>query len=148
MQELTIQGVEPVSHEFVVMAEAARDNIARYHPNEAFRAAAVWVPVYLQRHADLQQRIAGGSAAGIFLGLWADQWPGYPPSAHGIIWLFEDGIRMARNTLQGQVYETLEHELGHALGRDHVLDRLRELKAAGHSLEQYVRGECNCDGGH
>ena len=129
------RGPYDISREFRDAAEWSRDQIAAHHPNEAFRAAARWVPVYLQTYATQEQAEAGGCATCTYLGLWTNQWPEYPMAPHGLIFLFEDGIRRARNTFRGQVYQTLEHELNHALGRDHVLDRLRELKMHGLDID-------------
>ena len=144
----TSRAPHEISNEFRNAAMAARDRIADYHPDEAFRAAARWVPVYLQSHPTTEQAAAGGCVSCVYLGLWSDKWPGYPDAPHGMIWLFEDGIRQARNTFDGQVYQTLEHELGHALGRDHVLDRLNDLKMRGLDMDgNPSRGDTRYDCG-
>lgn len=68
-----------------------------------------------------------------FLGLWASYWPGYERSPHGIIFLFEDGIRKEiakkrevglNSTLQEEGLRVFLHEVDHALQRDHVLEAL------------------------
>lgn len=81
-------------------------------------------------------QLIGGSMncrACTFLGLWASSWPGYEQSPHGIIFLFEDGIRKeiekkkdmgVRATLQEECLRVFLHEVDHALQRDHVLEAM------------------------
>ena len=118
------------------------------NPNEV-------VPIYVEAAIAPEQAAAGGCASCRYLGLWADRWNGYPPSPHGMIWLFEDGIRSMRSrlaeastplnylggfvenvrTAQGDLVanttDVLVHELSHALQRDHVLDAMERARQQG-----------------
>ena len=120
----------PVSPEFLEVVQAAVDS-ARLSSDEcvAFMAAG-HVPVFAQRRPDQAQARAGGCVSCTYLGLWADAWGGYERSEHGIIWLFEEGIRRQGGDLGQHTLATLLHEFDHALQRDHVLDALRRQKAA------------------
>lgn len=120
----------PVSPEFLEVVGGAVA-VARMSSDEcvAFMAAG-HVPVFAQRRPDQAQARAGGCTSCTYLGLWADSWPGYEYSEHGIIWLFEEGIRKQGGDLAQQTLATLLHEMDHALQRDHVLDALRRQKAA------------------
>lgn len=120
----------PVSSEFLEVVQVAL-SVARMSSDEcvAFMAAGN-VPVYAQRRPDLAQARAGGCVACTYLGLWADTWPGYDYSEHGIIWLFEQGIRKQPGDLGQETLATLLHEMDHALQRDHVLEALGRQRAA------------------
>ena len=120
----------PVSSDFLAAVEAAVVR-ARQSPDEcvAFMAAGN-VPVFAQRRPDLAQARAGGCTACTYLGLWADSWVGYEWSEHGIIWLFEEGIRKQGGDLTQQALITLLHEMDHALQRDHVLEALGRRQTA------------------
>lgn len=131
-----------VSREFYAAAEAAIA-LARQDPDLAVAYAAHVVPVYVATGPEPDQASAGGCVSCTFLGLWASSWPGYPAVEHGVIWLFEDGIRSHTGaSLTDEVHYVLLHELGHALQRDHVLDSMREeglLDANGHPTAGHPR---------
>lgn len=132
----------PSSPEFLKAAESAVKN-ARENPDLAVAYAAHVVPIYAQPEPDEAQATAGGCAGCTYLGLWANHWPGYPPSDHGIIWLFETGIRAKTlGSLEDEATFVLLHELGHALERDHVLDEMKAnglLDAFGKPLSGHTR---------
>lgn len=88
------------------------------------------VPVFVQFAPTPQQARAGGCPDCTYLGLWANTWPGYDDTPHGMIWLFEHGIRRAGGDLYSRIVYTLLHEMEHALQRDHVLDALTAKKRA------------------
>lgn len=116
-----------VSEEFKQACEAARI-AALGADDDAVRYMAEVIPIYAQARPTREQAMAGGCATCTYLGLWADRWPGYPNSAHGHIWLFDQGIRAIGGNLHRQVYSTLLHEFDHALQRDHVLDAMEGRK--------------------
>jgi hypothetical protein len=132
---------DQVTPAFLSMAMLALRDINSSHPDDAIRFAAGQVPVYTQRAPSLAQAHAGGCPPPCtYLGLWADEataarlFPPGPwseePAPHGIIWIFENGIRrVARGDVYQQVHTTLVHELGHALQRDHVLDAMEQQGA-------------------
>lgn len=98
-------------------------------PDEAVRYMVETVPVYAAPRPDIAQAQAGGCPNCVYLGLWAARWTGYQQSPHGIIWLFEEGIRRMGGRLPQQTLGTLLHEFDHALQRDHVLEALGQHKA-------------------
>lgn len=139
----------PSSPEFITAANLAVAE-ARLNPDQAIAYAAHVVPVYVQPRPDTAQATAGGCADCTYLGLWASSWPGYGEPDHGIIWMFEDGIRKnSPGSLQNKTLEVLIHELGHALDRDHVLDEMKAkglLGPDGRPLSGHPRG-CTCQKG-
>ncbi len=126
------QVLMPVSPEFKDLVEDAI-GYAQQSGDEAVAYAAAHVPIFMQIKPTHEQASAGGCRSCTYLGLWANAWPGYAPEEHGIIWVFEDGIRrIAERTgkdLFRQIYETVIHEIDHALQRDHVLEALQRQKA-------------------
>lgn len=116
-----------VSEEF---AGAIQDiiNALRYHEDPALRYMLANIPIYAQWEPTGPQRRAGGCPNCTYLGLWANQWPGYTQTQHGIIWLFERGIRGKAQHEGIDLYDAtagvLLHELDHALQRDHILESL------------------------
>lgn len=139
-----------VSRDFYTAAEAAIAR-AKEHPDRAIAYAAHVVPVYVDTAPEPEQARAGGCASCTYLGLWASSWPGYPPVDHGLIWLFETGIRQhTAASLTDEVHFVLVHELGHALQRDHVLDEMKAkglLDPYGHPLTGHAAG-CGCEDAH
>jgi hypothetical protein len=131
---MSMNVLQPPSEEFK-RAVASALGLARVSPDEAVRFMVDQVPVYAQYAPDESQARAGGCANCIYLGLWADHWPGYPAAPHGMIWLFEYGIRSMGGDLHRQVYATLLHEMDHALQRDHVLEGLRQAKLNGYQVQ-------------
>lgn len=131
--------VSPEFHGAAVTALAR----ARNNPDLAVAYAAHVVPVYVDAAPDPAMAAAGGCPDCTYLGLWASSWPGYPPAGHGIIWLFETGIRKyASASLEDKVHFALVHELGHALQRDHVIAEMRAnglLDAYGHPVTGHPR---------
>lgn len=117
------------SDEFVTAIDVAV-GVLRYHQDSAIAYAIQNVPIYAQRQPTPEQRRAGGCPNCTYLGLWANYWPGYPQTEHGLIWLFEDGIRRMRTDLYDQVAATLIHEIEHALQRDHILQRVNPRQPA------------------
>lgn len=119
---------QAVSESLYLAANSVRDDAIAYMASGA-------VPVYYGFAATAEQASAGGCPSCTYLGLWADNWPGYEavPHPHGIIWLFEDGIRKygTGKTLTDKTLATLLHEYGHALQRDHVLDAVKERQRRG-----------------
>lgn len=115
------------STEFVAAVQAAVDR-ASGAKDEAVAYMARHIPVYAQYDANMAQRQAAGCAGCVYRGLWAQTWPGYPPGAHGLIWLFEVGIRQMGGNLTEQCHQVLLHEMDHALQRDHVLDAIEQQK--------------------
>ncbi len=131
----------PVSPEFRAAVQRAIE-MASYSSDEAyvFMASArpdgkPEVPVYIQYAPTQQQARSGGCPSCVYLGLWADRWPGYPTFDHGSIWLFESGIRTMGGDLTEQTYMTLTHEYDHALQRDHVLEAMNKQKLAGMQVQ-------------
>ena len=114
-----------VTAEFIDAAEAAIAYVRNSDdPQVAYAAANV--PIFIMPFPNSAQAHAGGCPSCTYLGLWANKWEGYAPSTHGIIWLYEDGIRSkAHGDLINQTIKTLEHEIDHALQRDHVLAAMR-----------------------
>ncbi len=92
--------------------------------NDAIRYMARAIPIYRQYAPTPEQARAGGCVKCHYLGLWTAQWPGYENSQHGLIILFEEGIRFVRTDMWEQTYATLLHEFGHALQLDHILDAM------------------------
>lgn len=129
------------SAEFIAVARRAVA-MAAEAPDDSVRYMAGAIPVYAQKEPDQQQRASGGCAKCVYLGLWAKDWPGLPMSLHGHIWLFEQGIRWMGGDLQKQTYDTLVHEMGHALERDHVLDQMERLKGRAAAQAYPPRGGC------
>jgi hypothetical protein len=133
----------PLSAEFRTAVLAAVDR-AKQAPDDSVRWMTAHIPVYIDARATPAQAAAGGCPHCTYLGLWAEHWPGYPPSPHGLVWLFEDGIRgqatQAWRTLSDVCFDVLVHEYGHALQRDHVLESLRG------PADQIAARGCNCPG--
>jgi len=126
----------PPSQEFAATASYAWWLAANREPDDARQYAANHVPVFILAEADPRQKGASGCRQCRLLGLWARQWPGYHEDApHGMIWLFEAGIReqasRANKSLADMTYEVLIHELDHALERDHVLEAMERERARG-----------------
>lgn len=116
---------------------------ARRSPDEAVRYMVDFVPVYAGFTPTREQAAAGGCPGCTYLGLWVDRWPDYPSAPHGLIFLFEEGIRKTSRDLHGQTYATLIHEMDHALQRDHVLKGLQAAKARGWGVQvQSPRASC------
>lgn len=119
---------------------------AQVSDDEPVRFAINYIPVYADTDPTPQQAVAGGCATCTYLGLWSDEWPGYPKAAHGTIWLFERGIREqamreSRGDLYAQTLATLLHEIDHALQRDHVLEHLGQVKQAA-AMARPLCGSC------
>jgi len=108
---------------------------ASNHPDPAVRYAANNVPIYPFPKADRSQANAAGCPNCTYLGLWADHWSGYPTKRHGLIWLFEDGIRRDGADLDACVYNVLMHEIDHALQRDHILEAMRDQRVAAYMVQ-------------
>jgi len=119
----------PISEDFITAVGAALA-YARVSPDEAVRYMVDNVPIFGQFAPDPIQAMAGGCSTCIYLGLWADRWEGKPSVPHGMIWLFESGIRKIGGSLETQTRATLLHEMDHALQRDHVLEAMHKKKAA------------------
>lgn len=117
-----------VSPEFMTAVELALAE-AINSPDPAVAYMAEHVPVYMQVAPTQQQAVAGGCPHCWYLGLWANNWPGYQIVPHGTIWLFEAGIRHSTPDVVTGALSTLLHEMDHALQRDHVLEAM-ERKAA------------------
>jgi len=118
-----------VSQEFLSAVRWASEQAAQ-SDDEAVRFIIHYVPVYAQARPTREQAIAGGCVRCTYLGLWTSSWPGYPDAIHGTIWVFEEGIRAQGGDLYQQTLATLKHEIDHALERDHVLEHLKQAKAA------------------
>lgn len=135
--------------EFVQAALRARNILQNQDRDPQVQLAAYEVPVFLQTRPDLEQRQAGGCLNCTYLGLWTDHWPGYGKPDHGLVFLFEDGIkaRATQGNLETQTFETLRHEIDHALQRDHVLEKLQHIQARGWTVRQWiaVRGSALAD---
>lgn len=123
----------PCTSQFIAAVQAA---IARAKESDdpAVRYAATIVPIYAQPKATQSQALACGCRDCPYLGLWANAWPGYDVSDHGIIWLFEDGIRKTMDKtgldMETQCLSVLLHEIDHALQRDHVLEAMEAQRRA------------------
>lgn len=104
----------------VVKSRQVRDDAVRY------MTAAI--PIYAQWDATAEMALAGGCPKCTYLGLWTERWPGYENSQHGLIILFERGIRFMGRDLWAQTYDTLIHEFGHALQLDHVIDAMQRAR--------------------
>lgn len=117
-------------------------------PDEAARFAMHYVPVFVQPEPTREQAIAGGCPTCTYLGLWTSNWPGYTAADmgipqdewHGVIFLFERGIRSMNPDLHAQTQATLVHEIDHALERDHVLEHLNRAKAQIAAQAMQARG--------
>ncbi len=110
-------------------------------PDDATAYMATHVPVYVMADNTPEQAQACGHSPETRLrGMWARQWSGYPSAPHGIVWIFEKGCRMQGGEPVGVILETIIHEFGHCLQRDHVLDALDQRAA--HSS----RGCATCPG--
>ena len=109
-----------VSEEFAATIESIIE-VLRYHEDPALRYMLKNIPIYAQWAPTDAQRRAGGCYYCTYLGLWANSWPGYPEEPHGMIWLFESGIRAKGGDLYDCTAAVLLHEMDHALQRDHIL---------------------------
>lgn len=118
-----------LSQEFIVALTEAQ-HLAAQSPDSAVAYMAQQVPTYAQERPTPEQARAGGCPTCTYLGLWASSWPGYTPSAHGTIWIFEEGVRRQGGNLVDAAYRTILHEMDHALQRDHVLERLGQRALA------------------
>lgn len=158
--------IQNLTPEFKAAVIQALD-IARTLPDDAlvYMTYPEHCGIYADDKATTEQAIAGGCENCSFLGLWADSWPGYTRTPHGVIWLYEDGIRQLKGNaddslqarhpgrydivvdgygavrdkygpLTANILDVLTHEMAHALQRDHVLDALDADKASG----AYVSG--------
>ncbi len=96
-------------------------------PYQSFRSCRFCTETGALVRADMNCR------ACTFLGLWTSSWPGYEKSPHGLIFLFEDGIRKeiekkreigVNSNLKEESLRVFLHEVDHALQRDHVLEAL------------------------
>jgi len=143
MMNLTPNGMQPnqPSPEFVNAVNMALHN-AIMSQDELVQFMVKQVPVYVQVAPTREQAQAGGCVGCVYLGLWADRWPGYPQMPHGMIWMFEQGIRSVGGNLQAQTLATLLHEMDHALQRDHVLEALNRDKIAAMAVQ--ARGCRGC----
>jgi len=118
-----------VSREFMSAVQQAI-KAAMACDDEAVRFMVAYVPIYAQYAATPAMAQAGGCINCTYHGLWIDDWPSFPAAPHGLIFLFEAGIRSQGGDLVENTYGVLLHEMGHALQRDHVLDAMRQMKAA------------------
>ncbi len=136
---MIVDAAPDVSQEFLDLALIAQD-AALNAPDDAVQYMVQMVPIHLQYDPTHDQRVAGGCLNCTYLGLWTDQDP--RPSQHGHIWIFEHGITAVSKDVLGQIYQTIIHEMGHALQRDHVLDGMhaRGLEPAYSPLVQHVYG--------
>ena len=113
-------------------------NRAQHNPDPAVRFAAQNVPIYVTNKVTPAQARDAGCPDCTILGLWAahayaDYPPaegGYPASNHGLIWLYEDGIRSCAGNLEETTHSVLIHEIDHALQRDHILEAMRKQQPA------------------
>ena len=124
----------PISPEFrnAVMSAIGKLKVSQ---DEAQRYMVEFVPVYALYGPSYDMKVAGGSIKNTYLGLWTDHWNGYPGSPHGLIFLFESGIRTVNPDVYDQTYQTLVHEMDHALQRDHVLAGMHAAKARGWGVQ-------------
>ena len=126
-------GEGQVSPEFFQAVQAACRACEQWD-DDAIAYAAAHVPVFAERRASPRQAKAAGCTTCMYLGLWADGWPGYGTYPHGIVWLFEDGIRQTASQdetdLTDATIAVLHHELEHALQREHVLDAMERRRVA------------------
>lgn len=124
-----------------------------FHPGEGDDAQvfmAQQIPVFLDSDATSDQAAAAGCVSCKYLGLWAPEWPGYAPTSHGTIWLFENGMRMQYPDLVSGMVGVLQHEMDHALQRDHVLEALEQARMQGWTRSASglsVPSGCGCPGG-
>ena len=116
-------GPMAVSQEFY-QAVAQAIAMASQSDDQPIAYMAYAIPVYAQSEPTEAMKSAGGCAACTFLGLWTDGWAGFTAGDHGLIMLFERGIRAQGGDLTQQTLRVLLHEFDHALSRDHVLERL------------------------
>lgn len=121
------------SPQFVAAVKGAIQQARDYEDDAVQYLASLeyGIPVYAQFKANQEQARAGGCDNCLYLGLWASSWNGYPNSPHGLVWLFETGIRAQGGNLQQEALRVLLHEFDHALQRDHVLDAMQAKMAAG-----------------
>jgi hypothetical protein len=126
---MTSQLELPCTNQFISAVRAAIAK-AKESDDPAVRYAAAAVPIYAQPKATEAQALACGCKDCLYLGLWANAWSGYQSSEHGIIWLFEEGIRQTMDRtgldMETQCLSVLLHEIDHALQRDHVLEALQQ----------------------
>lgn len=122
--------MQQVSPDFRAAVDYALQQAAHF-PDDAIQYMSAKVPVYMAAVPTPQQAQAGGCPNCTYLGLWAAAWPGLPPAPHGMIWLYEEGIRRTGGNIYEQVMAVLLHEYDHALQRDHVLDAMRADQARG-----------------
>ena len=116
--------MRPVSGDFM---ESARLAVVKsgQAPDDSIRYMAKAIPIYAQWEPTPEMARAGGCPNCTYLGLWTQAWSGYAGSQHGLIILFERGIRYIGHNLWQLTYDTLLHEFGHALQLDHVLDAMQ-----------------------
>ncbi len=123
--------IAPISDEFRRAYLGAQQNLLHY-PDDSVQYMAEFVPVYLDRAPTIEQKQAGGCTKCTYFGLWAAQWRGMARAEHGMVWLFEDGIRTINGDLIENTTKVLYHELyEHALQNDHVLDAMEQARARG-----------------
>lgn len=142
--------IRAASPQFVEAVRAAVLR-ARTYPDDAIQylsSEQYGIPVYAQYKPNPEQARAGGCADCLYLGLWASFWNGYKQYPHGLIWLFEEGIRAQNNGVHDEAYRVLLHEFQHALQRDHVLDAMMAKQASGMWRPNRPARGCNrCPGG-
>lgn len=125
------------------MESVARVRAAlRNHQDERVRFMNRTIPVILQYAPTTQQAAAGGCPDCTYYGLWVNSWPGYPKPRdpvqnHGLIFLFESGVRRGFESLDEGVINVLLHEMDHALGNDHVLEDMMNHKAAAMARKRF-----------
>lgn len=141
---ITIVGVGPdwPSDEFVAIVQQAR-LMAAAAPDDAIRYMAHAIPINVLPYIIPAMAAAGGNPGRPHRGLWTDQWPGLGKPEHGMIWIMEDGNRLsAGGDLLWTTYETLTHEMAHALQRDHVLDAMERERQRARGFTAHPLGAC------
>lgn len=128
------------------MALAKSLELAAQEPDDAVNYMTRHVPVYGLYQPTSEQAVAGGCTTCTYLGLWARAWAGYPPAPHGIVWLFEEGIRKQGGDLTQQTKRVLIHEFGHAAQKDHVLDAMEAEKKQRAMARPFAAGYKPCGG--
>lgn len=134
----------PTTYEFHEATRRALD-AARTVDDACVQYVLQHVPVYIQPFPTPEQLRQSGARGKMLLGIWAPRWPGLETGPHGLIVLFEEGIRWSAenhgNALNTETLAVLLHEIQHALQRDHILQAVeKEQEAWGASARGYGYG--------